>query len=366
MDKTDIFISGGGPGGLAAAIAARQRGLSVAVADASDPPIDKACGEGLMPDAIAALLRWGISIQPDQGYLLRGIAFINRDRRVEASFPDRPGLGIRRTVLHRLLTERALASGVSLLWRTPVTGLDVEGVHSGAKAFPARWIIAADGGNSRARRWAGLDDVREENRFAFRRHYRIPPWSDHVEVYWGRKSQAYVTPISKDEICVAVASREPGNRLTEALEDFPQIAARLQTATCSSKERGAVSSTRRVRHVHSGRVILVGDASGSVDCITGEGLGLAFHQADALADCLAQEDLSAYGGRHAAICRRTRLMSQFLLALDRKEWLRDRAMRAFESHHGLFARMLALHVGALSATECATTGIMLGWRLLSA
>ncbi|MGB8062426.1 MAG: FAD-binding protein, partial [Candidatus Sulfotelmatobacter sp.] len=50
LTSTDVFVIGGGPAGLAAAIAARKCGLRVIVADAAQPPIDKACGEGLMPD----------------------------------------------------------------------------------------------------------------------------------------------------------------------------------------------------------------------------------------------------------------------------------------------------------------------------
>src|SRR5438105_7308201 len=48
MLNTDVLVIGGGPAGLTAAIAARLKGFDVAVADAAHPPIDKACGEGLM------------------------------------------------------------------------------------------------------------------------------------------------------------------------------------------------------------------------------------------------------------------------------------------------------------------------------
>ncbi len=57
MVTTDLFVVGGGPAGLATAIAARNRGWSVIVADARKPPLDKACGEGLLPDGVAAVLR---------------------------------------------------------------------------------------------------------------------------------------------------------------------------------------------------------------------------------------------------------------------------------------------------------------------
>ena len=85
--KVDVFVIGGGPAGLAAAIAARQRGMSVAVADGTEPPIDKACGEGLMPETIAALGELGVEIQPDAGYRIRGIRFLQQETHVGAEFP---------------------------------------------------------------------------------------------------------------------------------------------------------------------------------------------------------------------------------------------------------------------------------------
>ena len=56
---TDVFVVGGGPAGLGCAIAARQHGLRVIVADSAQPPIDKACGEGLMPDSLEVLAQPG-------------------------------------------------------------------------------------------------------------------------------------------------------------------------------------------------------------------------------------------------------------------------------------------------------------------
>ena len=74
---TDVFIIGGGPAGLAAAIAARQRGFDVMVADSALPPIDKPCGEGLMPDGVCALADLGIYIPPEDSYPFRGIRFLS-------------------------------------------------------------------------------------------------------------------------------------------------------------------------------------------------------------------------------------------------------------------------------------------------
>ncbi len=118
-NSTDVFVIGGGPAGLAAAIAARQQGFRVMVADGAQPPIDKACGEGLMPDGLAALERLGIQLPIGEAYPFRGIRFLSAELSSEARFPDGGcGLAARRPSLHRVMMERAEQLGVDFLWRT--------------------------------------------------------------------------------------------------------------------------------------------------------------------------------------------------------------------------------------------------------
>jgi len=366
VKATDVFVIGGGPAGLAAAVAARQRGLEVVVADGARPPIDKPCGEGLMPDGRTALAELGIEVPPDSSHPFRGVRFVGGGLNADANFPGRLGLGIRRTVLHRIMVENAEAAGVTLLWHTPVTGIHAQGVLLGERMVRSRWVVGADGGHSLVRRWAGLDRyISNRTRFAFRRHYRIRPWSDFMEIHWGPKCQIYVTPIAEDEICVALVSHDPHLRLEFAMSAFPEIASRLSGAEQTSMERGATSSTRKLRKVYRDHVALLGDASGAVDCITGEGLCLSFRQATALADCFKDGNLRRYQQKHRALARRPAFMARLMLALDCNIPLRQRVMRAFGSDPDLFRRMLAMHVGELSTMELAIGGLSMGWRLLS-
>lgn len=362
---TDVFVIGGGPAGLAAALAARQRGFEVIVADSLAPRIDKPCGEGLMPDGVAALKRLGVSIPAVEGHLFRGIRFVGSGLSVEASFPYATAIGVRRTNLHRIMVEHAETAGVRLMWRAVVTGLQSDTVSVNNDRVRARWIVGADGEGSRVRRWAGLDTHRrKEQRYAFRRHYKVAPWAEFMELHWGPEFQLYVTPVGPEEVCVALISRNPALRLDEALPYFPHVAERLARARHSSAERGAVSVTRTLARVCSSNLALVGDASGGVDAITGQGLCLAFRQADLLADCLLSRELRSYQRGHRALARRPAMMARLMLLLENR-WLRRRVMRAFVSKPELFKRLLATHVGDASTIQAATNGVALGLKLLT-
>lgn len=345
MKPTDLFVIGGGPAGLAAAIAARRKGLSVTLADGARPPIDKACGEGLMPDGLAALRSLGVRWDRPPGLSFRGIRFVDRGVSVESVFPKGYALGVRRTVLHSKMVEAATAAGVCMLWGAPVSGISTDGVVIAGDTVPARWIVGADGFHSRVRRWAGLAaEPPESQRFGFRIHCRVAPWSDYMELHWGAGCQIYVTPIGPQEVCAALISRNPHLRLDEALAQFPQLAARLADAPRATAERGAVTANRHLPRVYRGNVALIGDASGSVDAITGEGLCLSFHQAIALADSLTSEDLAPYQAAHRRLARRPTLVSKLMLTMDRRTWLRKPAFRAMAAEPRIFQTLLSLHL----------------------
>src|SRR5438046_5305730 len=101
--QTEVLVIGGGPAGLAAAIAARVKGFDVTVVDAAQPPIDKACGEGILPAGVEALRRLGIQVSPTDGIPFRGVRLLSDGTAVTASFESSPGLAVRRTRLHEIL-----------------------------------------------------------------------------------------------------------------------------------------------------------------------------------------------------------------------------------------------------------------------
>jgi len=363
--STDLFVVGGGPAGLAAALAARRLGLDVTVADCSQPPVDKACGEGIMPDGVRAARSLGLELEDAGPRPFAGIRFAAGAESVEARFPTGTGFGLRRTALHQFLIEHARQAGIRLLRGTRVTALGHAGVWLDDSFVRARWIVGADGGNSAVRRWASLERSRRDSRrYGFRRHYRVAPWSEFMEIHWGDGCQLYITPVSASEICGVLISGDPRLRLEDALPQFPRVAHRL-AANPSTRERGGVSTTRVLRSVWRGRVALCGDASGSVDAITGEGLCLLFQQAVSLAGALAAGDLRLYRAAHRRIGRRPAFMAGLMLLLGSSPRLRGRAIRAMATQPRLFAQMLAMHVGELSPIDFATNGLALGWQMLT-
>ncbi len=344
---TCLFVVGGGPAGLAAAIAARKRGLQVIVADRAKPPIDKACGEGLMPDGVAALREIGVELTAADGVPFRGIRFLDRELQAEARFPDSGcGLGMRRTRLHEILIRAAEQAGAELWWQTPVEAVEEGRVTAGGRTVRCRWIAGADGALSRVREWCGLQPVwSTARRMGLRQRFRIEPWTDFVEVYWAGNCQAYVTPTGPDEICVALLGTDKEVGVEELPSVFPKLGARLAGAERLEGARGAISMSSRLAAVTKGNVALLGDASGTVDAITGEGMHLAFRQAAALAEALAAGDLSTYAAAHRRFQKMPQLMARLLLLLDGNESMRRAAFRTLAAVPSLFNGMLAFHVG---------------------
>jgi flavin-dependent dehydrogenase len=187
-----------------------------------------------------------------------------------------------------------------------------------------------------------------------------------MELYWGRHAQIYVTPTAQDQVCVALISRDPKFRLAEALQNFPELKSRLDGAEVSSAEKGALTATCKLKRVSRGNVALIGDASGTVDAITGEGLCLAFSQAMVLADCLRTKDLARYEHEHRRLALRPLLMARLMLTLDGRPRLQRRTLQAFQKRPDVFRRMLELHVGILSPSRLALDGLTLGWGMLTA
>lgn len=345
--ETDVVVVGGGPTGLAAAIAARMTGLEVTLVERSRPPIDKPCGEGIMPDGVAILERLGVELRPAEAVPFTGIEFIQGRLRARGEFPRRPGLGVRRTALHAALLRRAEQLRIQLLWGREVRGLHDLGVELSGGPIRSHYIVGADGIESKLRRALGLDVAPIYRRFGIRRHFTVRPWNDHVEVHFAAGCEAYVTPVGSDMVCIAILMHDPTLRFDSALGRFPQLARRVAHAPAVTDPEGSSTVYRRTPRITRGQVALIGDAAGSVDAITGAGVTLGLHQAVSLARALRTGDLSSYEADFQKLMRLPGAMTSLMLGANRRPWLRWMMLRTLSGAPWVLSQLLSLHTRGL-------------------
>ena len=304
----DLLVAGGGPAGLATAVHAARAGLEVVVVEHRRGPIDKACGEGLMPHSVRQLQQLDVELD---GRAFYGIRYLDGRRVAEARFRDGAGRGVRRTVLHAALSDAAAAAGAKVV-HGEVGEVTQDSTSVCVAGFRARYLAAADGLHSPIRRSLGLaHGESRRRRWGIRRHIQIAPWSDCVEVYWARDTEAYVTPVGDGCVGVAILTSTRGN-FDDHLTQFPQLTERIQ-AVPHGRDRAAGPLRQRVRSRTAGRVLLVGDAAGYIDALTGEGMGLAFGAAELLVGCVLADRPQDYDRQWRAMTRRYRLLTAALL-----------------------------------------------------
>lgn len=321
----DLLVAGGGPAGLAAAVHAAQAGLEVTVLEPRQGVIDKACGEGLMPTALVELQRMGIALPT--GHPFAGICYRWGDQAVSADFSAGPGLGVRRTVLHAAMRQRALELGVELR-EERLKQVVQHADHVDVQGHRARWLIAADGLHSPTRDLLGLGRPSSRSRrIGLRRHFAQAPWSRHVEVLWSDDTEAYITPVGPELVGVALLTRAGEQKTTEAgrpferlLDRFPDLRDRLgQPCT---QVRGAGPFVQSVAARTAGRVLLVGDAAGYLDPLTGEGICLGLKTASAAVRAILDDDPQAYERDWWRITRSYRWLTGALLWIADARWRR--------------------------------------------
>jgi flavin-dependent dehydrogenase len=333
----DLLVVGGGPAGLATAVRGARAGLDVTVVERRPGSIDKACGEGLMPHTLRQLHR--LDVHPD-GKPVNGIRYLAGDRQVEAPFTCGTGRGVRRTALHGALLDAATTAGVRFV-HEDAGEVSQDATSARVGALQARYLAAADGLHSPIRRSLGLEQPSQgPRRWGIRRHVEIAPWSDYVEVYWAPGVEAYVTPVANDCVGIVLLTSQRGG-FDRHLEEFPALRERT-AGHPHGRDRAAGPLRQRVSSRSAGRVLLVGDAAGYIDALTGEGLGLAFGAAELLVDAVVADRPGDYDRQWRRMTRRYRMMTAGLLQASAHSPLRSSIVPAAQALPKVFGRLVNL------------------------
>ncbi|MCC6805967.1 MAG: FAD-dependent monooxygenase [Deltaproteobacteria bacterium] len=372
--KVDVAIIGGGLTGSALAVDLGRRGLAVALCDRADFPRDKACGEGLLADGVAQLGALGLhgTLAASDAQPLAGIVYYNEHTRARGDFSKHAqGFGVRRLRLDAALhAAAARTDGVTVL-RGEACLIAVDDKCAtvtlrDGRTIRARALVGADGPRSFVRHALSLDlPVRGEGRYALRRHFRLAPGTPlptHVQVSFHGPYELYVTPVAPEIVGVtALCARRvmqggegsKADRLARLWSAAPEALRALLDGAEPESDALACGPLRvRARAVSRGAALLVGDAGGYVDAITGEGMSLGLRSAAAAARALerwiVQDDRRAfltYAAERAALLRAHVLLTSALVGIAGDARMRRRLVRGFALHPDTFGRWLAVSHG---------------------
>lgn len=318
----DLAIIGGGPAGTAAAIAARRRGLSVAIWERDRFPRDKVCGEFISAESLP-LLREQIPEALARGAVMRRAEFVPGNGRAYAFNLSSPACGLSRWAMDEALWRAARASGAQTLEGTAVRGVhrsngpgaaweiesDNQEQHFGRALLVAcgRWwwldgfpSPARNGRGGAASRWIGA-----------KAHFAGVAHRDAVEMYFFPGGYCGLTPIegSLYNACCLVHSRRVRESRARGAADFtswanavarhPALEARLGGAIQASDTVTTAPVRLARRHSDHEGALLAGDAAGFLDPFTGDGISQALHAGRLAAECVATARGGGMGGGDA-------------------------------------------------------------------
>jgi len=344
MVTWDAVVVGGSVAGSTAARELASRGLKVALVEKARFPRPKACGEGLLPHGAAALRDSGIEID---GCRVRGLRFVAPSgATAEADFPGGTGYVVRRERFdERLFRAAAGTPGVAAFEGTPYE----------PGRFPARWVVGADGLRSQFHRRPEFHAAPPaERRVGLSTHVRgLEIDRDRVEVLIHDAGEVYLAPSDGDEALVACLFRQealpPGagneDRVLQLLLSLEVLRGRTRGIAFTSPVLAVAPLGLRVGAVVSGDTLLVGDAAGAPDPVTGEGMSLAILSARAAAEAIAAGRPGDYEKARRRLAAGSEWLGRWLLRATRYPRIADRVVSSLVEHPDLFTKLLEISGG---------------------
>jgi len=355
---TDVVIAGAGVAGSSLAIQLGRLGFSVKVFERSYFPKEKPCGEGLMPGGLAVLDRLGLR-DAIGGQPFQGVRYHLGGRTIQGMFPGHQiGVGQRRKYLDNVLFQTAsatpgvcVATGASvdgpLVEGGRVTGLIVDGeVHR------AKLTVGADGVHSKIRHKLGLDVPAGRKRIGARCHFRLasgvdmPDW---VDIFLRTGYELYVTPLPHRELLVAALFEHPAAPIAESFPNWiqtePQLRKMLDGACQISDLECIAPLAGRAKRGGPPGVVLLGDAAGFLDPITGGGMTQALMTSELLSRCFLGGRLQEFDQRRQAMLRSYQILTSMVLWLAGHPDVTSRVLGLLHSWPTLFSQLMGVSAG---------------------
>jgi flavin-dependent dehydrogenase len=342
--KTDVVVVGGGVAGSVAARELGRRGLRVVLLEKARHPRPKPCGEGLLPHGVAALRAMGLEFP---GVPVKGLRYVSPGgMAAEADFPSGHGMVVRRERFDAYLFDQAA--------NTPNVEA-IPGIPYDSRRWKARWIVGADGLHSQFHADPAFGAMRPSlRRVGLTTHVQgLSIDRERVEVLFHAGGEVYLAPSEGSDALVACLYRQdalpegPSNqeRVLRTLRSLPALRHRCGTIVFTTPVLGAGPLGLCVKNPVSDEVLLVGDASGAPDPVTGEGMSLALLSAVPLAEALTLGNPETYMAERRRLGENAGWLSGWILRASPHQCVVERVIRSLAKHPDLFSKLLEIGTG---------------------
>ncbi|MEQ1759237.1 MAG: FAD-dependent monooxygenase [Vicinamibacterales bacterium] len=308
----DVAVVGGGPAGAAVAIALGQRGVRVVLYEQASTPRLKPCGEGLLPHGVDALLALTGALPPAPR--VRGLRFVVGRASAEGDFPQHPG-----AVSHGLVVRRDRFDAWLLEKAAATPNVDVR-IGTRYVPGPERMVVGADGKRSMFhRRLPALPAT--EQRVGLSTHIAgLTGLRDQVEVFFHRDGELYIAPTGGGEALVSGLfhrARFRRDGIEHLLQQIPELVERARHVEFTSPVLACSPLSLQVPRIVAPGLLLIGDAAGAPDPITGEGMALALTTAVPAAEAIVSGRLGDYAEIRREMGRNADRLAALLLTVSR-------------------------------------------------